>query len=258
MYFTHAIAWICEVCGYDYYESVHIKEEELDPCLAILEQIESTNHLDEEPPLLKYQDSILFEYIDYPNDWFLKEGISSEVQRIFEVGFSVRDECITLPVRDELGNLVGIKGRTIQHDNGGSKYWYPYPVPKSKILYGLDKSYSYIKDKGEVIVFESEKSTLKAWSMGIYHCVSVGGHELSETQILKLEKLGVEIVLAFDNDISAKDVKKQAEKFVFKDVLYAIIPRKHKNLIGGKDAPVDKGYDSFLMLYSEDKYKIFK
>jgi len=129
---------------------------------------------------------------------------------------------------------------------------------KSKILYGLDKSLKYIKEQGEVIVYESEKSVLKSWSMGFCHCVSIGGHEISDTQVLKLEKLGVDIILAFDKDISPKEVKKQADKFILKDSLYAIIPNKHKALLGEKDAPVDRGIDVFIKLYTEDKYKIPK
>jgi len=257
IYFTHAINWICEVCGYDFYDSTY-KEEELDPCLLILDQIEASSYKQQEFPLLKHNNKILLEYIDYPNSWFIEEGISYDVQKMFEVGFSKRDDCITLPIRDELGNLVGVKGRTILHDDGGRKYWYIYPVPKSKILYGLDKSLKFIKEQGEVIVYESEKSVLKSWSMGFCHCVSIGGHEISDTQVLKLEKLGVDIILAFDKDISPKEVKKQADKFILKDSLYAIIPNKHKALLGEKDAPVDRGIDVFIKLYTEDKYKIPK
>lgn len=202
---------------------------------------------------------MLNEYVQYPNIWFYDEDISLYVQQQFEIGFSVRDERITIPVRDELGNLVGVKARTVLDHQAlhVPKYLYLYQVPKSLLLFGLDKSYQYIKDQGEVIVYESEKSVLKSFSYGFCNCVSIGGHELSYTQVLKLEKLGVDITFAFDKDISQDQLKKEAEKFIMKDRIYAIF--EHKNsLLEGKDAPVDKGLDGFVTLYATDKYKVIK
>lgn len=245
------------MCGYSFYDSPYQKESILDPCLAILDEIEPRDN-EQEYPLVKLDDKVLLEYVQYPNVWFRDEGISHFVQDLFQVGFSVRDSCITIPIRDELGNLVGVKGRTILEDisNTHSRYWFPYPVPKTRILYGLDKSYSYIMKAGRVLVFESEKSVQKAFSMGFCNCVSIGGHEVSDTQVLKLEKLGVDIILALDYDVSTKEVKKQADKFLMRDRVYAIIPHKHKKLLEDKDAPVDRGIDVFVKLYTDDLYKV--
>lgn len=255
LYFTNAINWICEVCGYDFYESEYKKEEEIDPCLLILNHLETKSVSIVEAPLLRRDDSLLYEYVNYPNSWFLQENISYDVQVLFEIGFSVRDECVTIPIRDELGNLVGVKGRTIL-ETQMSKYWYPYPVPKTKILYGLDKSYSFIQQQGRVYVFESEKSVLKAFSMGVYNCVSIGGHELSDTQVLKLERLGVDIVLALDKDVDAKEVKKQADKFLIRDRIYCVLAFKNKGLLEEKDSPTDRGFEVFNKLIKEDFYKV--
>jgi len=258
IYFTKAINWICEVCDYEYYGGYE-KEKILDPCVTFLDDIEPKDD-NLEIPLRKMDDILLNEYVQYPNVWFYDEGISLYVQRLFEVGFSVRDDCITIPIRDELGSLVGVKGRTVldYEKLKMSKYWFPYPTPKSKILYGLDKSYSHIKEMGEVIVYEAEKSVQKSFSYGFCNCVSIGGHELSETQVLKLEKLGVNIVLAFDKNVDSKMVRIEANKFLFKENVFTIYEQKNKGLLGEKDAPVDKGLDGFIKLYTMDKYKALK
>lgn len=258
IYFTKALNWICEVCGYSYYGGYE-KEVITDPCILVLEQIEPKTKNVDEFLLIKLDNKILNEYVQYPNIWFYDEGISLYVQRQFEVGFSVRDERITLPVRDELGNLVGVKARTVldHQELNIPKYLYLYQVPKSLLLFGLDKSYPYIKEQGEVIVYESEKSVLKSFSYGFCNCVSIGGHELSYTQVLKLEKLGVEITFAFDKDITKDQLKKEADKFIMKERVYTIFEYRNK-LLGEKDAPVDKGLDAFIQLYTTDKYKIIK
>jgi len=259
MYFTQAIKWICDICGYQYYFGGFDKEKENDPCLLFLEEVEPNNSSKfDEIPLRKLDENVLNEYVNFPNLWFYNEGISFDVQQLFEVGFSVRDNCITIPIRDELGELVGIKGRTIldYEKLKMSKYWFPYPAPKSLILYGLDKAYSHIKDAGEVIVYEAEKSVQKSFSYGYCNAVSIGGHDLSQNQVMKLEKLGVDIVLAFDKNVTNVEWKREIDKFLLRDKLYVIYERKNSGLLGQKDAPVDLGLESFLKLYKEDKYKV--
>lgn len=255
--FSKAMYYICEMCGYEYYSNSFIPKE-TDPCLSFLDLIEPTTHTKDEVPLRTIDESILDMYINIPNRLFLDEGISWETQKLFEVGYSIKDNCITIPIRDDLGRLVGVKGRTTLDYKklGTSKYWFPVPAPKSQILYGLDKTYDYIKKEKRVYVFEGEKSVMKAWSWNMKNTVSIGGHELSEAQIMKLERLGVEIVIAFDSNIKVAEIKGEAKKFMIADKLFAILPHKNKNVLGAKDAPVDFGHEFFLKLIKEDTYRI--
>lgn len=259
MSFSKAMYYICLVCGYEYYASNYsVTKPENDPCMLFLDSIEPKEHSLEEVPLRIIDESILNTYIPGAHILFLNEGISCETQNLFEIGYSIRDNCITIPIRDDLGNLVGVKGRTTldYKKTNTSKYWFPVPTPKTKILYGLDKTYSYIKDAGHVFVFEGEKSVQKAWSFGIRNSVSIGGHELSETQIMKLERLGVEIVLALDNNITPAEIKAEAAKFVIKDQVFSIYAHKNRGILGEKDAPIDKGLDFFNLLVKEEKYRV--
>jgi DNA primase len=255
IYFTNAIKWICDVCGYPFYAGSQ-KEKIVDPCLVFLEEIESKKKGSIEE-LKELDERILLEYVQYPNVWFYDEGISLEVQELFEIGFCVRDERITIPIRDELNTLVGVKSRTVLDHIGLNipKYLFQYPTPKSLILYGLSKAFSFIRECGECIVFESEKSVLKAFSMGIYNCVSIGGHEISQTQVMKLERLGVDIVIAFDKDVKPDQVVKEGNKFLLRERVSAIIDHKSK-VLAEKASPVDQGYEVWNKLYTFDKYKI--
>ncbi|MNY18392.1 DNA primase [compost metagenome] len=250
--------YICEICGYSYYTDYTYKKEELDPCLAFLDAIEPKSECRDEVPLRKVDERVLEMYIPYPHILFYEEGISYETQKQFEIGYSLKDNCITIPIRDDLGALVGVKGRTTLDYKklNISKYWYPIPTPKSQILYGLDKTYEHIKKAGKVIVFEAEKSVQKAWSNDIKYSVSIGGHELSETQVLKLERLGVEVILAFDNNVTPEEIKDEANKFMIRDNLRCLLAHKNKGVLGQKDAPIDHGAEFFLKLMNEEKYKI--
>lgn len=258
MSFSKAMYYICEVCGYSYYSDYKHVKEEVDPCLAFLDSVEPKSEYQDEVPLRKVDEQVLNMYLPTPNQWFLIEGISWDVQKLFEVGYSINDNCITIPIRDELGSLVGVKGRTTLDYKRLKipKYWFPIPTPKSQILYGLDKTYEHIKKAGKVVVFEAEKSVQKAWSYDVKYTVSIGGHELSETQVLKLERLGVEVILAFDNNITSKEIQKEAAKFVIRDSVRCIFAHKNDDVLGEKDAPIDHGLEFFMKLMTEDKYKI--
>lgn len=255
IYFSKAMYWLCEICGYDYYYTY--KEEEIDPCVAFLKNVEPKEEkLDTDIELI--DEKVLDLYLKYPNIWFYNDGISIKTQEEFELGFSMTDQRITIPIRDELGNLVGVKGRTSSpnyKELGIPKYLYLFSAPKSLLLFGLDKTYSYIKEANEVIVFESEKSVMQAWSMGFKNCISIGGHELSVVQVMKLEKLGVPIVLAYDKDITVQQIKHEASKFVVKPI-YGIYDTS--NLLQDKDSPTDQGKEVWEKLYQQHKYPIYK
>lgn len=282
MYFTQAINWLCEVCGYSFYENERKTVEE-DPCLTFLKYVEPDNNAFEEDDIIlkKLDESILNEYKKSTNIWFRQDGITYPVQMIFELGVSYSDDRLTIPIRDELGNLVGVKGRTTLDlvgeikdlsKFGIAKYKYIHKCPKGKILFGLDKAFKYIKAAGKVIVFESEKAVMQAWSMGYRNCVSIGGHQLTPTQVLKLEKLGVDIILAFDKDIDGDSIRNECAKFVLKDRLYIVFDKK--NLLGkqryiidektGKEkpqtktSPTDLGEEIFYKLLEKYCYKFSK
>ena len=82
---------------------------------------------------------------------FHNDNISYEVQREFEIGYDDFSNRITIPIRDEIGSLVGVKGRLFQREltDDEMKYLYIEPCNRSQILYGLHKSIPYIERTGK-------------------------------------------------------------------------------------------------------------
>lgn len=256
-YFSKAINWICEICGYDYYDNNQEQEKEIDPCLQFLEEVEPSDKNNCDELLMKLDNKILSEYINEPNKWFYNDGISLKVQREFKVGFSIQNQRITIPIFDELGNLVGVKGRTTIDDyekRQVPKYLAMHKFPKTRILYGLNESLEHIKKKNSVIVTEGEKGVMQLYSEGIRNCVSTLGHEVSETQAIKLERLGVPILLAFDKGLTQEDYLDQAKKFFLKNRLYCIWDKG--NLLKDKESPTDKGKVVFNKLLKTSVIKL--
>lgn len=194
--------------------------------------------------------NIMNKYMQKPIQEWIDEGINYETQKKFQVRFDDKNNRIVFPIQDEEGNIISIKGRTCYKNYkelGISKYIHYYSFGANDILYGLNINKEQIQKQNEVIVFEAEKSVMKAYSMGIYNTVAVGTHTINPYQVEKLLKLYCNIVIAFDKDVTYKELKNEANKLnKFTNVSFIY---DKNNLLGEKDSPIDKGLGVFLELY---------
>lgn len=148
----------------------------------------------------------LFDHL-YPQDW-LDYGIMKDILDKFGVGWYARQACISIPVVFN-GQLVGVRGRyTRERDVAKGKYrpictldGQVLKLATSEVLYGYDQNKGAIEKSRQVVLFESEKSVLKAPSFNVHNSLAVFGSNISKRHIQLLLELGVnEVVLAFDND----------------------------------------------------------
>ena len=197
--------------------------------------------------LSKYSHEDITEWID--------EGILQEVMDLFEVRINDRDNRIVYPVYDINGNLINIKGRT-RYKNYKElripKYINYYPIGTMDYFQGLNITLPFIKDQNEIIIFESVKSVMKAYGWGYKNCASAEKHTITDEQLKLLVRLRVNIVFAFDSDISYsdKDIKKTID--VLKRITNVYVIYDRKGLLGGKDAknaPVDLSREIWEQLY---------
>lgn len=164
--------------------------------------------IDEPTELTVYDPAILsaFDHL-YPTEW-LEYGITRDSMDKFGIGWYARQACISIPVVQN-GKLVGVRGRyTRQQDITKGKYR-PLSLldgtvlkfPSSGCLYGYDQNKSAIEKCRQVLLFESEKSILKADSWNIHNALAVFGSNISKRHIEMLLELGVnDVVLCMDSD----------------------------------------------------------
>lgn len=190
-----------------------------------------------------------------------EEGIDPAVMNLFDVRLDDRGNRIVYPVYDIDGNLINVKGRT-RYKNYKElklqKYINYYKVGKLDYFQCLNHNLTYVKEKREIIVFESIKSVMKAYGWGYKNCVSAETHSLSDEQIDLLIRLKVTVVLAWDSDVNRydQDVIDSLKKLKqFTDVFYI---SDRDDLLGGaeaKNSPVDCGEEVWKTLY-EQKRKV--
>ena len=200
-------------------------------------QNEGEEHEDDRP-IIPISEAILGYYKPYVNQIFADDGISYETQQEFEIGFDELTNRITIPIRDEIGTLVGVKGRYFgKPPEGELKYLYLEPCARNRILYGLYKTEPYIKNEGLVYVGEAEKSVMQMWNMDVYNCVATGGKKVSQNQIEILTRLCVDICFVFDKDVQLSELMVLANRFVDGVSVYAVVD--DKGILDEKEAPTD-------------------
>lgn len=253
--FFEAAKWLCEFCGLDYYAT----EEEIPESLQVLQFINQMNKecIDEDidySPLAPINPKVLEYYMPIGNVLFEKDGISLSTQQFFGVGYDPQTNRITIPIYSEIGDLVGVKGRLFQHtiEDWQNKYLYLFNCNKGKILYGLNKNLNMILQQSKVYVTESEKGVMQLYDMG-YYGVATGGSKISKYQVNMLTRLGVQIIFAYDKDISEEALHNIAEQFIEGVPVYAIIDKD--NILKEKESPSDN-VDKWMHLVHNNVYAI--
>lgn len=201
----------------------------------------------------KELDNYIDAYITYK---FLDDGISEETQDEFQIRYDLNDNRAVMPIRNENGDLITFKGRTLHRgdlkNSGISKYMYSHRFTGKYYLYGEYENREYIEGADCVYVFEAEKSVLQAASFGVRNCVAISKHDMSPQQVRKLVKMGKSVVIAFDKDIKLNDVINQCRKIRGIDVYYIY---DTEDFLSDKMSPTDDGSFTFGMLVDTCKFK---
>lgn len=206
--------------------------------------------------LKKYNKTILGIFSkDLPIEW-LNEGISEKVMKQFNICYYISQHKIVIPHYDIDGNLVGIRGRSLDEEDILVGKYMPlkingvlYNHPLMFNLYGLNFNKEAIKKNKMAVITEGEKSVLL---YGSYYedniCVATCGSSLHKYQIDLLTQNGAEtIILAYD-----KEGKDSKEKNLYYKKLIGICKKysafckigfiyDEKGLLKLKDSPLDRG-----------------
>lgn len=276
--FLGAYQLLCEFMGYSPF--ARDIEEEPEPILTsdwdLLSKIDSiakSKKKKKQNTRILPQNLLEFYSPCIPAVWY-DEGISWEAMKKFGVRMDIAGEKAIIPHYDFNGNLIGIRARnfndedlhsigkympvTIGLNEEGKPDWCNHPLGDH--LYGLNFNREAIARTKQVVVFEAEKSVLKASTYygDNNYTVAVCGSALSETQVNLLLSLGVEeIVIAFDNETdgfvgsqSTIDYKNKIEQIAsqFAPYVNTYYIMDYWNRLGYKDSPIDRGKGVFEFL----------
>lgn len=255
--FFQSLKWVTDLLNIDYYRN---DDADLPEALKITRQLlEMQNHTrtneEDNTPIKPLPEYIKKYYPVIGNYMFLKDGISFDTQREFEVSYDNESNRIVFPIYDEIGNLISYKGRIFKDhiEEWEQKYLYLYPCPRNRILFGYNKTHPFIKKQGLIFVGEAEKFTMALWSYGVYNSIATSGTKVSQEQIDKISRLGVPVYICFDKDFTKDKVEKLADRFVQGIDIYCMYDED--NVLKDKESPSDKKENWEYML-KNNLYKI--
>lgn len=201
-------------------------------------------------------------------DW-LNDNITEDEMIRHEICYDPKNQGIVIPHRDVEGRLIGIRERTLIHENAElyGKYMPAriagkmYNHPLSFSLYNLYYSKENIKRVKRAFVFESEKSTMQYASMfGAENDISVAicGSSFLAYQAWLLINLGVEeIIVGLDRQFKEKgddEFKKLTKNLTNIHHKYGNYTKisfmwDKTDILRYKSSPTDEGVGKFMYLY---------
>ena len=205
-----------------------------------------------------YDESILDEYLKVPNERFQRDNISLEAQMKFGIGYDVGTDRITIPIRDQHGSLMGIKGRrNYETDNKEDpKYLYLVPCQMSKTLFGYSTNYSSMYGR-TIMIFESEKSVLQCASYGYHNAVALGSNSLSEYQAKMILSLNPQkVIFMLDSDSPLENTKRNIDMLrsvaIMRDLQINYFDWTECLELPAKASPSDEGKEVFEYILAEN------
>jgi DNA primase len=187
--------------GRTYFESIRFiknKETQMD-----LEQ-EINKQLYVKPEFVPFDELILKRLYnnltrsDKAKDYFKYRKINSSSWLKFSLGYSEKQDMVTVPVHSPDGIPVGFVGRSIE----GKEFKNTPGLPKAKTLFNLNR----VKTADRVYVVESSFDAIRLDQVG-FPAVATLGSNVSNIQIELLQKYFNNIIVIADNDEAGGNMK---------------------------------------------------
>lgn len=132
-------------------------------------------------------------------------GFEEETLEDFYIGYSSRNEMVTVPMHDPMGNYVGLIGRSVE----GKRFKNSTGLPVSRTLWNLHRAKAA---SDTLIVVEASFDAMRVHQSGYPNVAALLGGNLSNLHIELIEKYFNSIIIMTDFDDKSKYVQKFCRK----------------------------------------------
>ena len=192
---------VMHTSGRTYFESVRFiksKEEQTD----IAQEISKRLYV--KPDYVQYDELIIKRLNDQalisPRAllYFKSRSINETSIQKFSLGYSEKQDMVTIPVHSPDGMCVGFVARSIE----GKDFKNTPGMPKSKVLFNLHR----VKTASKVYIVESSFDAIRLDYVGLPAIATLGAN-ISNTQVELLKKYFNDIIVIADNDVAGGNMK---------------------------------------------------
>lgn len=149
----------------------------------------------------------------------------------FSLGYSEKQDSITVPMHSPDGMCLGFVARTIE----GKDFKNTPGLPKGKILFNLHR----VKSSGTVYVVESSFDAIRLDQIG-FPAVATLGANVSNSQTRLLEKYFTNVVLIADNDEAGSIMKDKLIEKLGSLITVIRLDKNYKDIGDMEDAEIKK------------------
>jgi DNA primase len=225
--------------GRSYFEAIrYIKSKETE---TNIEQIVS-KALVTKPEYTQY-DQVLIkrlnqQALDSPRAMRYYSGrlVSEDSVKKFGLGFSEKQDMVTIPVHSPDGTEVGFVGRSIE----GKDFKNTPGLPKSKVLFNLHR----VKTSSKVYVVESSFDAIRLDQCG-FPAVATLGANVSNFQTDLLQKYFNNIIVIADNDEAGGNMKTKIVERLGSRVTVIKLDKQYKDIGDMSDEDIKNLDESF-------------
>lgn len=163
--------------------------------------------------------------LDIPSNYFISRGFCKDTLVKFDVGDCLKENKLmfnraVVPVYNEYSECIGCTGRDIT--NQSPKKWLNSKnFKKSHYLYGLNFAKEKIVKSNICIIVEGPGDVWRLHESGFENCVAIMGSNLSQQQLIQLEKSGcLYLIVLTDNDEAGEKAFNQIKSIAKRRFVY--------------------------------------
>jgi len=182
--------------------------------------------------------------LDRPKNYFAYRKITQNSCSKFSLGYSEKQDMVTVPVHSPDGILLGFVGRSVE----GKDFKNTPGLPKSKTLFNLHR----VKKSDKVYIVESSFDAIRLDQLGIPAIATLGAN-VSNKQIELLQKYFNNIFVVADNDEAGGNMKDRIVERLGSRVSVIKINKQYKDIGDMPDEEIkslgfsfDKSIESML------------
>lgn len=153
--------------------------------------------------------------------YFEGRNITKDSVSKFSLGYSEKQDSVTIPMQSPDGMTIGFVARTIE----GKEFKNTPGLPKGKILFNLHR----VKTSSTIYVVESSFDAIRLDQVG-FPAVATLGANVSASQVKLLEKYFNNIVLIADNDEAGSIMKDKLIEKLGSSVSVIQLDKKYKDI----------------------------
>ena len=149
--------------------------------------------------------------------------------RKFELGYSERQDMVTIPVHSPDGMLLGFVGRSVE----GKQFKNTPGLPKSKTMFNLHR----VKSSRNVYVVESSFDAIRLDQCG-FPAVATLGSNVSNFQVDLLKKYFNDIIVIADNDEAGGNMMTRLKEKLTSRVSIIRLEKQYKDIGDMEDSDI--------------------